>query len=220
MGEKTFSEQEIYAVDFDGTLCENQWPGIGLPNTGLIDYLKQKRSEGAYLILWTCRVENLLEDAIRWCAKLGLYFDAVNENCPYAKVKFGGDSRKIYADHYIDDKNLYVRGTDFSSSASLSGWAKAINSYRYDTYRTGVAFNRLEEPERPTFRDLAKIDRPYMVDDRFSGGVFCCPYSDGWNYERRKWCMAQGSDTCKACWDRPVPEELLEQRRKEGKRCY
>lgn len=27
---------EIWAVDFDGTLCESVWPGIGSPNTKLI----------------------------------------------------------------------------------------------------------------------------------------------------------------------------------------
>lgn len=29
----------IYAVDFDGTLCESQWPGIGAPNMKLIKHL-------------------------------------------------------------------------------------------------------------------------------------------------------------------------------------
>lgn len=207
MGEKTFSEQEIYAVDFDGTLCENQWPEIGLPNEGLIDYLKQKRSEGAYLILWTCRVENLLEDAIRWCAKLGLYFDAVNENSPYAKAKFGGDSRKIYADHYIDDKNLY-----------------AVKAFKFSVDAPAIYFP-WHSKKQPTFRDLAKIDSPSWVDTEFTGGVWGCPHSLQWEYEetagcpRREW-SGSLDDRCAACWDRPVPEELLEQRRKEGKRCY
>lgn len=207
MDENTFAEQEIYAVDFDGTLCENQWPEIGLPNMGLIDYLKQKRAEGAYLILWTCRVGNYLEDAIRWCAKLGLYFDAVNENSPYAKVKFGGDSRKIYADHYIDDKNFYV-----------------VKAFKFSVDALATNFP-LPRHRRPTFRDLAKIDHPSLVDDICSGGVFCCPDSVEWQYETKTWCQGQGcgsglKDKCTACWDRPVPEELLEQRRKEGKRCY
>lgn len=29
----------IYAVDFDGTLCESKWPGIGAPNKKLIQHL-------------------------------------------------------------------------------------------------------------------------------------------------------------------------------------
>ena len=32
----------IIAVDFDGTLCENEWPEIGMPNEELIEYLKVK----------------------------------------------------------------------------------------------------------------------------------------------------------------------------------
>lgn len=28
----------IYAVDFDGTLCESKWPGIGAPNKKLIQH--------------------------------------------------------------------------------------------------------------------------------------------------------------------------------------
>lgn len=35
-------KQNIIAVDFDGTLCENKWPEIGMPNEELIEYLKKK----------------------------------------------------------------------------------------------------------------------------------------------------------------------------------
>jgi len=35
----------IYAVDFDGTLCESKWPGIGAPNKKLIQHLVQRRTE-------------------------------------------------------------------------------------------------------------------------------------------------------------------------------
>lgn len=35
-------KQNIIAVDFDGTLCENKWPEIGIPNEELIEYLKIK----------------------------------------------------------------------------------------------------------------------------------------------------------------------------------
>lgn len=35
----------IYAVDFDGTLCESKWPGIGAPNkkTDTASYSTQNR---------------------------------------------------------------------------------------------------------------------------------------------------------------------------------
>lgn len=72
----------IYAVDFDGTLCESKWPGIGAPNKKLIQHLIQRRTEGAKVILWTCRVEEHLKEAVDWCSKFGLEFDAVNDNLP------------------------------------------------------------------------------------------------------------------------------------------
>lgn len=46
---------KAYAVDFDGTLCENRWPEIGEPNQELIGYLVGRRQQGDKVILWTCR---------------------------------------------------------------------------------------------------------------------------------------------------------------------
>lgn len=96
----------IYAVDFDGTLCESVWPGIGSPNTALIKHLIKRRREGNKVILWTCRCGSRLEEAISWCRRFGLEFDAVNENLPEMIEHFGNDSRKIFADVYIDDKAI------------------------------------------------------------------------------------------------------------------
>lgn len=99
---------KIYAVDFDGTIVENKWPEIGDPNFILIDFLKERKADGDFIILWTCRNGDLLSAAIKFCKEYGLEFDAVNENLPYVNEYFGSDSRKIYADHYIDDKNYPV----------------------------------------------------------------------------------------------------------------
>ena len=96
----------VYAVDFDGTLCENAWPKIGKPYTLTIDWLKRVRKNGCKLILWTCREKMDLVNAIVWCADQGLFFDAVNDNLEEHKKRFGNNSRKIFADHYIDDKSL------------------------------------------------------------------------------------------------------------------
>ena len=94
----------IYAVDFDGTLCESVWPDIGEPNMALIEHLKKRRAQGNKIILWTCRAGERLENAVEWCKIYGLEFDAVNENLPEAIKQYGGDGRKIHADVYIDDK--------------------------------------------------------------------------------------------------------------------
>lgn len=100
-------ELETFAVDFDGTLCTNKWPRIGEPRYDIINWIKQLRDDGHKIILWTCRCGMPLVDAIVWCADHGLFFDAVNDNLEEHKLAFGGNSRKVMADYYVDDKALY-----------------------------------------------------------------------------------------------------------------
>lgn len=94
----------IYAVDFDGTLCQSICPGIGRPNMKLISHLTKRKSQGHKLILWTCRAGEQLQEAVNWCRDYGLEFDAVNENLPEVIKRYGCEGRKIFADVYIDDK--------------------------------------------------------------------------------------------------------------------
>lgn len=102
------SKPKIIAVDFDGTLCTNNYPEIGEPIEEVINYVKEQQEAGAKIILWTCRVQQRLADAVEWCSEQGLTFDAVNQNLPEIVEEFGGDSRKVYADEYIDDRNKSV----------------------------------------------------------------------------------------------------------------
>lgn len=103
----------IIAVDFDGTLCENAWPEIGEPNSEVIYYILKRQKEGCKIILWTSRFGKQVDEAVNWCKDRGLYFDAVNENLPEIIELFGQDSRKIYADEYIDDKARIKFGGGF-----------------------------------------------------------------------------------------------------------
>jgi len=102
----------VIAVDFDGTLCENNFPEIGQQkkeHRQLMDILIKMRNQGHKLILWTNRGNNeqykSLTEAIEWCKEKGLEFDTINENLPNQK-KLSGYSPKIMADYYIDDKVL------------------------------------------------------------------------------------------------------------------
>ena len=94
----------IIAVDFDGTLCENRWPDIGPPREGVVKYILRQQQNGAKLILWTNRTGQRLEEAVAWSRDQGITFDAVNGNLPEMVEKFGGDSRKVFADEYLDDR--------------------------------------------------------------------------------------------------------------------
>lgn len=106
---------EIWAVDFDGTIVEDRYPEIGEPDMMLIGNLIEARNAGIKLVLWTCRDNHnehkLLNKAVEFCKSVGLEFDAVNTNIKEVKSMFDNDTRKVYANMYIDDKAaLYKAG--------------------------------------------------------------------------------------------------------------
>ena len=95
---------KIIAVDFDGTLFITDWPTIIEPNWEIINKAKTEKENGAKLILWTCRCGKYLDDAVEACRRVGIIFDAVNENLPESIEKFDGtSSRKVFAHEYWDD---------------------------------------------------------------------------------------------------------------------
>ena len=104
-------KNRIIAVDLDGTLCENKYPDMGAPNIPLIQCLKKCQSNGDKLILWTCRKYEPLQKAITWCKEQGLIFDEINNNLPEILKEWEEDTRKIFADIYIDDRAMHP--TDF-----------------------------------------------------------------------------------------------------------
>lgn len=94
----------IWAFDFDGTLCEDRFPEIGPAKIQAIEKEKSIKAEGNIIILWTCRVKDQLAAAVEFCRGYGLEFDYVNENVPENIEKYGNDCRKVYANHYVDDR--------------------------------------------------------------------------------------------------------------------
>ena len=99
-----FDHIRCVAVDFDGTLFEEDYPNIGAPLLRTIEYVKKLKAAGIELILYTNREGKLLEEALSACKEYGIEFDAVNENLPEIIGRFGTESRKIFADIYVDDK--------------------------------------------------------------------------------------------------------------------
>lgn len=100
----------IIAVDFDGVLCENKFPEIGTPKYEVISLVRQLIDKGNEVVLWTTRNGEELAKAVEWSADYGLHFCNVNGPAPSNEEKYRDkyptQSRKIYADVYIDDHNL------------------------------------------------------------------------------------------------------------------
>jgi hydroxymethylpyrimidine pyrophosphatase-like HAD family hydrolase len=95
----------IIAVDFDGTIVKHKFPAIGKEIPFAIKTLKLIQQKGHKLILWTYRSGKELEEAVKFCEERGLIFHAVNND--FEGEEFDNTySRKIYADMYIDDRNI------------------------------------------------------------------------------------------------------------------
>ncbi|MDR2233040.1 MAG: hypothetical protein LBE56_07950 [Tannerella sp.] len=94
------------AVDFDGTIVEHEYPKIGKPIPYAFEVLRKLLLEENHkLILWTMREGQLLDEAVEYCEKNGIYFYACNKNYPEEKVE-DGCPRKLGADLFIDDRNV------------------------------------------------------------------------------------------------------------------
>ena len=122
------------AVDFDGTIVENAYPGIGKTMLFAFETLKALQAKEHQLILWTYREGKTLERAVEFCKQHGVEFYAVNHSYPdqiheykhfYDKI-----SRKIDADIFIDDRNV----------GGFIGWSKVWQMIHPESGKLDVQF--------------------------------------------------------------------------------
>ena len=106
------------AVDFDGTIVENDYPRIGKTMLFAFETLKALQNNEHQLILWTYREGKTLKKAVDFCKAQGIVFYAVNHSYPGEEQEFkhfyDKISRKIDADIFIDDRNV----------GGFMGWSK------------------------------------------------------------------------------------------------
>ena len=100
-----FQDKLVIAIDFDGTIVEDAYPKIGKPRIFAFETMKRLQEDGHRLILWTYRCGSKLDEAVTFCKDNGITFYAVNQSFPEEQYE-NKVSRKIYADIYIDDRNI------------------------------------------------------------------------------------------------------------------
>lgn len=112
------TESFTIAVDFDGTVVEDEYPKIGKPKLFAFETLKMLQEKGHRLILWTYRNGRALDDAVLFCKNHGVTFYAINKSFPEEEYdpKY---SRKINADYFIDDRNI----------GGLKGWGEIYQNF-------------------------------------------------------------------------------------------
>lgn len=104
------------AVDFDGTLtsASQHFPVPGEQkwiHKLLLWWLKRQQKHGSIVIINTLRerTKGSVQQIEEWCALHDFYPEYINENATELIEKWG-DSRKIAADIYIDDRNIGLLG--------------------------------------------------------------------------------------------------------------
>jgi hypothetical protein len=133
------------AVDFDGTIVEHLYPGIGKEKLFAFQTLKELEKRGASIILWTFRAGKELDEAVEFCRKNGLEFYAVNKNYP-EEVFDETVSRKINADIYIDDRNI----------GGFPGWSEVWQILIPYEIQEQEAEKRISSVQRNIFSKLFK----------------------------------------------------------------
>jgi len=104
------ARQQLISIDFDGTIVEHAFPEIGALQPFVIETLKGLQDFGCKLVLNTCREDGnsrkYLTEAVEFMKLHGIEFRSVNEN--HIDDDFRAESlrRKVYANIYIDDRNL------------------------------------------------------------------------------------------------------------------
>lgn len=100
------------AVDFDGVIHDIDYSNyidykhFNVPFEGASKYLKLLKNQGWKIIIWTCRKKSRAMK--KWLKENDIPYDSINKNI--SKV-FKGQSVKVYADVYLDDKNIEYLGT-------------------------------------------------------------------------------------------------------------
>ena len=93
----------VIAIDFDGCITEkNIFPDIAKIREHAVETIKKFQAAGHKCILWTCRYGRSLDEAIQFLLDNGIKMDGYNSNL------YPLNSRKIVADVYIDDKNVFM----------------------------------------------------------------------------------------------------------------
>lgn len=106
--------QPTIGVDFDGTLCDFAYPGIGAPKPGAKEALARFRKLGYRVVIWTCRTCSYHFDIFggdpaqptmerthviemkAWLDHHGFEYDEIDD----------GSRGKLHADFYVDDKAI------------------------------------------------------------------------------------------------------------------
>jgi hypothetical protein len=87
-------------VDFDGTVVDHAYPGMGEPVPGAVPWMREWARLGAKIILFTMRSGVQLREAVEYMRENGVELYGANWNPSQGSWT---DSPKAYGQLYVDD---------------------------------------------------------------------------------------------------------------------
>lgn len=149
------NKRKIIAVDFDGTIVEDNFPHIGKIKQEVLNKIKKWKAEGHTIIIWTCRTGEFLDKAKKFLDKHNIPYDAINENCnnPFGDKQ---NPRKVYAHIYLDDKALNVADLEgfnidtlnWDNQSEIEEDIKTLKSMLYRVYKINPDLVDIEKVEQ------------------------------------------------------------------------
>jgi hypothetical protein len=101
----------IFAIDFDGTIVEHDFPRIGKLKENAKETINKLCDAGHKIIIWTCRYEDIHKtDMVKFLLDNDIKYHKIN--CNISDIGFT-PFPKVYADIYIDDRNLFYKNVDW-----------------------------------------------------------------------------------------------------------
>jgi guanylate kinase len=97
----------IVAIDFDGTIATEVYPGCGELIPGARETINWLKDLGHTIIINTCREDEHAEVAKKFLTENNIPWDIFNENSQVKIDIYGNDCRKISCDVCIDDKSIW-----------------------------------------------------------------------------------------------------------------
>lgn len=125
----------LIAIDFDDTIVDSDFPKIIRLRPHAKRVMERIKAEGGKIAIWTARSD--LRPVVEFLDRLEVPYDHINESFTCQLEFFGCDARKIFADVYIDDRNLETR------EAGGIDWLKIEKMLFIDDFNLNKEINSL-----------------------------------------------------------------------------
>lgn len=168
-------ERLTIAFDFDGTMVTHEYPHIGETLPLAVPTLLALQKNGHQLMLFTMRSDKELDYAVQYLHSLGLNNFWINQN---PTQKSWTDSKKQYANYYIDDAAIGCPLSKKKGKRDFVNWEAILDILKDKNLITqndydkvlGIKFTFIKYKEYEKYKD-------YVENDKSTGllNKYICP---------------------------------------------